>query len=352
MKKFWRRLFSDQRGNVAVLAALLMVGLLGCAALVTDFGMFVLARQRLINAVDAAALAGAARLAPGEGGSAAAAAGFPSPGPVYLAAAVPGFSLRPRAQLAAAAAVPGGGEEEAAISTAEEYALKNGADPAGLNVYISTEPSGAKVVHVSAEKRVDFLLARLLGYSHGKVQASASAAVAGITACRGIAPLLVPKQDFQFGARYTLKYGDPVYPGNFGALALGGRGANVYRHNLIYGYGGKVSVGDLVMTEPGNMSGPTQGIDERLARCRRNCTVDNFEPGCPKILIIPVYIPDGSLHGRDEVKVAGFAAFLVDRADSERDEIHGYFISTTVPGGEADLTQPPGYGLYAVKLLE
>ncbi|SHI34908.1 hypothetical protein [Desulfofundulus thermosubterraneus] len=66
------------------------------------------------------------------------------------------------------------------------------------------------------------------------------------------------------------------------------------------------------------MSGPTQGIDERLARCKNNCTVDHFEPGCPKILIIPVYDPSGTLHGRSQVKVEGFAAFLVDRADSEK----------------------------------
>ncbi|MBC7325162.1 MAG: hypothetical protein H5T99_07595, partial [Moorella sp. (in: Bacteria)] len=194
------------------------------------------------------------------------------------------------------------------------------------------------------------ILARLLGYTSGKVQAAASAAVAGVASCRGVAPLLVSKQDFKFGEKCTLKYGDPAFPGNFGALALGGTGASTYRQNLIYGYSGKIAVGDLVTTEPGNMSGPTQGINERLARCKNNCTVDNFEPGCPKILVIPIYEPDG-VHGRSQVKVEGFAAFLVDRIDSEKDEIYGYFIYTTVEG-EADFSQPPDSGLYAVRLLE
>lgn len=306
LKKFTR----DERGGALVLVSLAMLGLLGFGALVTDFGLYNLARQQLVNAVDAAALAGAAELSPA-----------------------------------------GSGDEAAARRAAAEYAAENGAAPESVEIFVETGPAGNRVVRVSAEKKVDFTLARLLGFASGTVRAGASAAVAGITACRGVAPLLVPQQDFRFGERYTLKYGDPSSPGNFGALALGGRGACNYKKNLIYGYGGEIAVGDMVTTEPGNMTGPTQGIDQRLARCTRNCTVDNFEPGCPKILIIPVYEPDGPLHGRSEVRVAGFAAFLVDRADSQKDEIHGYFICTTVPG-QADFYQPPAYGLYAVRLLD
>ncbi|MEW6274867.1 MAG: pilus assembly protein TadG-related protein [Bacillota bacterium] len=308
-RKAFGKLARDERGGALVLVSLAMLSLLGFGALVTDFGLYILARQQLLNAVDAAALAGAAEFSPA-----------------------------------------GSGEEAAAQRVAGEYAVKNGADPDTLEVFVETGSDGRKMVRVSAEKRVDFVLARLFGFESGTVQAGASAAVAGVTACRGVAPLLVPKQDFRFGERYTLKYGDPAFPGNFGALALGGRGASVYRHNLIYGYGGEIAVGDIVTTEPGNMTGPTGGIDQRLARCTRNCTIDNFEPGCPKILIIPVYEPDGPLHGRSEVRVAGFAAFLADRVDSEKDEIHGYFICTTV-AGQADFSQPTAYGLYAVRLL-
>lgn len=308
-RKAFGKLARDERGGALVLVSLAMLCLLGFGALVTDFGLYNLARQQLVNAVDAAALAGAAELSPA-----------------------------------------GSGEEAVAQLVAGEYAVKNGADPDALEVFVETGSDGGKVVRVNAEKRVDFALARLFGFESGTVQAEASAAVAGIASARGTAPLLVPKQDFHFGERYTLKYGDPAFPGNFGALALGGTGACVYRHNLIYGYGGEIAVGDMVTTEPGNMTGPTQGIDQRLARCTRNCTIDNFEPGCPKILIIPVYEPDGPLQGRSEVRVAGFAAFLADRVDSEKDEIHGYFLSTTV-AGQADFSRPAAYGLYAVRLL-
>ncbi|MGQ9824606.1 MAG: pilus assembly protein TadG-related protein [Desulfotomaculales bacterium] len=304
-----KKIFRDERGGALVLVAVAMLCLLGFGALVTDVGLYTLTRQQLVNAADAAALAGAAELSPA-----------------------------------------GSGEEAAALQTARDYAVKNGADPAELEVSVGPGPGGGKAVRVDAGKKVDFVLARLFGVSSGTVRASASAAVAGVTACRGVAPLLIAKQDFRFGAKYTLKYGDPAYPGNFGALALGGKGADVFRRNLIYGYSGEIAVGDMVTTEPGNMTGPTQAIDQRLSLCTRNCTVDNFEPGCPKILIVPVYEPDGSLHGRSEVRVAGFAAFLADRTDAQKDEIEGYFISMAVPG-RADFAQPPSYGLYAVRII-
>ncbi|MGB9802893.1 pilus assembly protein TadG-related protein [Desulfofundulus sp.] len=310
LRKLLSLLAENEKGSAVVLVSLMMLCLLGFAALVTDFGLYCLSRQQLVNAVDAAALAGAGELSPG-----------------------------------------GSGDETAARSCAEQYALKNVADLTGLAVSVFTTPSGLKVVQVNAVKKVDFILARLLGYTSGEVQAAASAAVAGITSCRGVAPLLIARQDFKFGERYTLKYGDPASPGNFGALSLGGTGADIYRHNLIYGYSGRVSVGDMVTTEPGNMSGPTQAIDERLARCTDNCTVDHYEPGCPKILIIPVYDPHQVLKGRSQVRIEGFAAFLVDRVDCAKDEIQGYFISTTVEG-DADFSRPPDTGVYAVRLLQ
>lgn len=310
IEKIRFRLVTDEGGGVLVLVSVMMLVLLGFAALVTDFGLYVLNEQRLINAVDAAALAGAAELSPA-----------------------------------------GSGDEAVARYCAEQYALRNGADPSELAVSVLTDPTGLKTVEVSAGKEVDFILARLLGFTSGKVQATASAAVAGVTSCRGVAPLLIRKQNFEFGKEYVLKYGDPVYPGNFGALALGGTGASNYRQNLIYGYSGEVAVGDLIDTEPGNMSGPTSGIDERLSRCQHNCTVDHFEPGCPKILIIPVCDPDSQPYGRKPVKIVDFAAFFVDRVDSQRDEIHGYFVRTTAEG-KADFTRPPDGCLYAVRLVK
>ena len=308
-EKLKMKIFRDERGGALVLVAVAMLCLLGFGALVADVGLYTLARQQLVNAVDAAALAGAAELSPA-----------------------------------------GSGEEAAALRAARDYAVKNGADPEALEVFVEPGPGWSKAVRVNAGRKVDFILARLFGVDAGTVRASASAAVAGVTACRGVAPLLIAKQDFRFGVKYTLKYGDPTCPGNFGALALGGTGADVFRHNLIYGYGGQIAVGGMVTTEPGNMANPTQAIDQRLSLCTKNCTFDNFEPNCPKILVIPVYDPAVTPSGRSEVKVVGFAAFFVERTGAHKDEIEGYFISMAVPG-QADFAQPLSYGLYAVRLF-
>jgi len=53
---------TSEKGSVLVMVALGMVVLLGCASLVTDVGLLYTSRNRLINAADAAALAGAQEL--------------------------------------------------------------------------------------------------------------------------------------------------------------------------------------------------------------------------------------------------------------------------------------------------
>jgi Flp pilus assembly protein TadG len=54
-------------------------------------------------------------------------------------------------------------------------------------------------------------------------------------------------------------------PGNFGAIALGGNGASNYRDNIADGYQGTIHIGDIIPTEPGNMVGPTiQGVSDLI----------------------------------------------------------------------------------------
>ncbi|WP_051275885.1 pilus assembly protein TadG-related protein [Desulfovirgula thermocuniculi] len=299
----------EERGGAAVLVALAMTCLLGFGALVTDLGRYYLAGQQLANAVDAAALAGAGELAQS-------------------------------------------GSEQSAVEAARQVALANGAPQETLEVGVSPGPPGEKVVRVQAKRRVDFFLARVLGFGAAEARAQAAASACGVYALTGVAPLLVARQDFRFGELYTLKYGDPFTPGNFGALALGGRGACNYERNLIYGYPGRVAVGDYVTTEPGNMSGPTfYALRQRLAMCSGGCTPERLEPGCPRVLIVPLFDPALPPRGRDEVRVEGFAAFFVDQADAARDEIRGRFLRYAVEG-EGSFEVPADTGLYAPRLVE
>ncbi|KYH32955.1 pilus assembly protein TadG-related protein [Neomoorella mulderi] len=305
------KLLREEKGFAAVFVALNMVAMLSFAALVIDLGLLALNRHLLINAVDAAALAGARELP---------------------------------------------GNPDLARNTAIDYALMNGATET-VEAEVSAD---GNFLTVTASKEVNYFLARLMGFERGEVRARGVAMVAGIKAVRGAAPLAVPAQDFQFGSKYILKQGagqdSPLGPGNYSALSLGGSGASNYEDNLKYGYEGRLAVGDVVNTETGNMSNPTKrAIDYRIDLCRHSppCTPEHFAPGCSRILILPVYEPNLVQDGQiKSIIIAGFAAFLVEQVRGEGNEnfIEGYFIRTVV-AGEADPGQR-NYGLQGVKLVQ
>lgn len=306
MRNFAGRLLKDERGLSFVLVSLGIMALFGMAAMVTDFGRIALTRQRLVNAVDSAAMAGAREL-----------------------------TLNPD------------------TSTREDTARQKALDVAGANGVPSdrvTVTINGNKISVDAGQTVDLIMSRAFSVNSRDVSAHAAAVVSGVNSYLGIAPLTIREQPLVYGQLCTLKYGSPDSPGNFGALALTGRGASNYRNDLINGFGQEVHIGDVLETEPGNMSGPTDGIDQRLARCTDGCTYDNFKPGCPKILVIPMHRND--LHGRDEITVTGFAAFFVDRdaTVSGSDEIKGYFVRMAADGAH-DLSQSIT-GLYTVTLTE
>lgn len=306
MRAFLTKIFKDQRGVSFILASVGMMALFGMVALVTDFGRIALARQQLVNAADSAALAGARELT---------------------------FDTNPLTR------------EATACNKALEVALANGVPPGRTDVIID----GTKIT-VETGKTVEMIMSRAFGVISRDVRARASAVVCGLSSYQGIAPLSIREQPLTYGQLCTLKFGSPDTPGNFGALALDGTGAETYRNNLINGFSGEVHLGDRLWTEPGNMSGPTDGIDQRLARCTDGCTYDNFKPGCPKVLVIPMHRDSPS--GRDQITVTGFAAFFVDRDATicGSDEIKGYFIRMA---GEGDLDfLKPITSLYTVTLIE
>lgn len=312
-----REIAHDQRGFALVLVTMGMVALLGFAALVTDIGMLILTKQRLSNAVDAAALAG----------------GHELPGSADLAR-----------------------------DTAQNYALQNGCntDTPLVSAYDGRQDSK---ITVTAAKEVDFTFARVLGINSGTVNARASAGVNGLSSYRGAAPLAIPDQVFDFNTLYKLKQGSndpvgsPLGPGTYGALSLGGNGASTYENNLKYGYGEKLSRFDVIDTETGNISGPTKdALAYRIGLCNHSpvCSPSHFDPGCSRIIIIPVYEPVVIDKGQvKRIRIVGFAAFLVDSVvpgSGNENEIYGHFIRMVVDG-EADADQAD-YGLKGVKLIE
>lgn len=313
MKIFMRLLkkLKGENGSVLVLSAAAMVVMLGMTAMVVDIGALVLEKNRLANACDAAALAAAREL--------------PS--------------------------------RIDARQKAEEYLGFNGVSSGEANISFD---AGNTRITVEATRVKDLKFARVLGLRQSSVSARSVAAFGAVSSITGIVPFGIPDQALVFGHEYQLKAAahEAYGPGNYGALALGLRGAKNYENNLKYGYSGTVSVGDWIETEPGNMSGPTEdGVNYRLSRCTHTprCTIEHYHPGCPRVCIVPVYAPD-SLQGRDEVRIVGFAAFLLKEVGGKGNDsyVSGYFLQT-VPSDGLKYTIDPNqtdYGLHATRLIE
>jgi hypothetical protein len=301
-KKIWR-LINNENGFSLIVVGISMAFLLGIIGMISDFGNVMLTRQKLVNAADSGALAGSLVLNVNQTSS-------------YI--------------------------ENSAMEKARQVSIANGAPEDEIQVEIMD-----RTISVSATKNVAMIFLKIFGIDNHLVSAKATALTGGLDSFLGIAPLSIKDQPLTYGEISSLKFGSPDSPGNFGALALAGKGASNYKHNLINGFSQQVSIGEILMTEPGNMSGPTDGIDERIGRCLDGCTYDNFKPGCPRVLVIPMF--DNSLQGRDEIIITDFAVFFVDRAISESDEIMGYFVRMASNG----TVNPSRYNsdLYSARLI-
>lgn len=305
------RFSTDQRGSIIAVAALGMGVILAMAAFVIDAGLLYLTRAQLSRAADASVLAAVQEL--------------PS-------------------------------DRAMAESIARDYAMLNGVPeaPEGeISVDISDDN---REIRVAVRKTVRLLFARLLGFSQSEVRARAAARIGPVRAMKGAAPFGVEGQNFVYGELYTLKEkgGDGEW-GNYGALALGGSGGNIYRDNIMYGYQGELHIGDEVETEPGNMSGPTrQGVEYRMDlcrnRCHHECSWDDFAPGCPRLIYVPIVTEPS--HGRSTVTIVGFAAFFLEGVGGRgggHAEVYGRFIRMVTEGEYGD---GGDYGLQAYRLIE
>lgn len=313
-----RKLSKDEKGLALVLVAAAMTAILGFTALVVDVGALYLTRSRLVNACDAAALAGAREL-------------------------------------------PGGDPE----GVTEQYLLENGITQEEIdnNVHIQTDINNSNIT-VGAGRTVDYTFARVLGFTSENVNASATAAYGAVTSVTGAVPFAIPDQQLVFDKQYVLKEGaggsiEGAFRvhGNFGALALGGSGAANYENNLKNGYDSTISIGDWVETEPGNMSGPTRrGVNHRMDRCSHGCTPHNYVPDCPRVILVPIFDPATLNSGRDDVLIVGFASFLLEgvQGNGKNSVVLGTFLEMAPPPSISYDINPsaPDYGLHATKLID
>ncbi|TYQ18059.1 UNVERIFIED_CONTAM: putative Flp pilus-assembly TadE/G-like protein [Acetivibrio alkalicellulosi] len=305
MKVF--HILKSQKGTSLVFFAIMLTVIAGFAAISVDIGLISYEKAKLSNTVDAAALAGAQEL-------------------------LVNFS-----------------NTENIVNT---YIDKNNS---GLSEISIIADNLTRSVEVSATKPVNSYFAKVFGVLSQDVFASAKASVENISAMGGARPFAVVQQTFVYGNLYTLKEGaSDGYSGNYNAIALGGSGTNIYENNLLYGYDGIISVGDIIPTEPGVVARRTErAINTLVDNCNHlpACTHTEYKVNCSRIIFIPV-VNTLEVNGRAYVLVLGFATFFLEGADfmGGHTEIHGRFITYQAQGE----TSPDvnDYGTYGIKLIK
>lgn len=279
----------DNSGQVAIIAAVVMMALLASLSLVVDVGMVFQARRQAQTAADAGALAAAARLAEGR-----------STGD--------------------------------ALQAAGRYAQLNGmpASPA-------LEFPGADSVMVKIATVKKTAVARVFGRSDVAVGATATASWKAAAAVKGLAPFAVPRfrvSDhigasntgvFELGDDRPLDSGCKSGTGQLGYFWLvnldgGSGGVPDYRAWIVDGYPGEVSVGDI-LNGTGVKSTLRSALDERMQ--------SNPE------IIVPVYESTSDSGSNGTYQVSGFAEFHVTSFSltGNPKTVTGYFTNGRVAVG-------------------
>jgi len=352
------RHLSSRRGSVMVYTALLLTVLVGMVALTLDVGRMTIARQRAQMVCDSAALAGAWYLT-GEQSSVRVntGSGLPTTGDGQAALTAKYAALANNEASPAWATSTADGSLPGVTVTFPPYPSQSGyvTSDAGTQVPVRL----GEAIRAQATVNVPMMFARVFGITQARVAASATAIVGltpnnptPVTVTGSALPFAVadtaiwnqavnpPIVNIQMGDQVALKVtsaNDPagfIGSGNFLAVAFSGdRGGNAYRDRIANASPPATFVLNqeiLLMTEPGNMSGPTsQGLTTRLSNdvypypsadgTAWSSWLASYDPytgnrtSTKRIGIVPIIQdPGGDLHGRSSVTLVGFAGFFIE----------------------------------------
>lgn len=323
LQKFWHTFFREQEGSIAVVVAVAMAALLGFSALVMDLGTAYNEAAKLQNAMDSAALAGAREL--------------------------------PAANLSSS-------EWAAAKNVALSYAAENQFDLTSDDltpVYKDDNPD-KQIIGIQATRSavVDYQFIKVLGIQSGTLTRSATAAMQPAGAVTGAVPLSITdtalaqaindgKTDSMLIKISSSSYNEE--DGWFGALLFPGTNPADYTDLLAYGYDGEIYEGQILDMNLGNMSGPTLiGFTTRYNSCTDGCTATNYEPNCPRLVIIPVV----TIGEKKTVEVQSFAAFFLNSCTGEGTNslIYATYIGKYVVPNSGHGTSSEDFGVYTIKL--
>lgn len=302
-----KKILKDENGSVMLWTGAGLFVILAVTALVVDMGRAYIEKAKLQTGLDSASLAGVAHLPD---------------------------------------------DAESAMTACIDIADRNGIPMTTEEVQVlSTNMPNDTLILV---KRISFstVFAKLLGKDIINVSATSKAMVINrpLKNTKGSAPLGIekPAGGWIYGVSYVLKRGGGAgYHGNYGALRLGGSGADVYYNNLKYGYQGIVSIGDVILTKPGNMSGYTRdGVNFRI-RGHESCAFDNHEPDCPRLIKV-IIVDTMQVDGTSPVTVVGFSYFFINGivGSGGEAEIEGVFLQEEIEG-KGISNQEADFGLMA-----
>jgi Flp pilus assembly protein TadG len=313
-----RSLWREESGQGLVVAMLVMVVILGFAAMAIDVGLFLHERRDLQKSADAAALAGAQELP---------------------------YAVADAEQMAA------------------EWADNNGIDVDELEaIEVSSTYATNDTITVRVKRDVPFVFARVLGLTSDTMRADATARVGSPAGMSGLVPWAIEEETLLYAMdnpeeSITLEFGAPGEgEGNFGGIVLDQPGGDEYEENIMYGAEQMIcSVNQepipgcdtAVVPQPGNQAqlvSTSDGavvwrLDNTSSFCgdfdnvfestgdgeyRLNTDCDPFKPGvesCDQVQscrIIPVVVIEGFPEGASEyVDVLTFAVFFMEYFDPQ-----------------------------------
>ena len=341
----------DRRGATLVLMTLCCIPLLAMAALVVDVGRLCVARQKAQNVADAAALAAMRKLD-----------GTPACEDLAcMAAREIGLANNMRSPYWIVEPVRSGDDtvtvtfpkgniqatDGRVIQVKDGQAVRvecRSPVTYGFGRIFGSLSGSGRAAAVAVRKKTDYLTLKLAPWCVSDTSLWSQDPVTG-----ALQPKVVIGQQMPLKITNPSNPGSFIGPGNFLAVAYNGStGAGAYEDNLAgAGLVVTITVGltlsELnVVTQPGNIAGPTKKAIDRRAT-GDTWTFDAWKlqgeqtgryPGSLRVVVLPIIAdPAQPLGGRKPLDVAGFAAFFVETYDEKTTTVYGRFVSAIDKAG-------------------
>lgn len=338
-----KKLFGSSRGQIFVMYAVALVGLLTAVALGTDVALMYVNWQHSQKVADAAALAGANYLNGGISYADSTGTAYPT-----------------------SSGCNGEGSDTAS-KVACTYAVNNGLDASTVTI---SKPTASTIKVVSTQTGLPYFFAKVSGAGTYTVSATAEANSPGPvnTVTKNLVPLglqcttpcpagsFVAGEPVSFGAKFISSTIN--LPGNWGWLDLDGSGGSGLRSDLASGASTSYSVGSTVYTNTGAKVGPiNSGLSSRFSGCPSipdPCTgggnPNNIPAGDPCLVIVPVVdFAAAAKAGKTSMPIEQFAEVYLDPKTTDAKHINGCYVTSTV--GDTIAGPTPSSGPVAAPVL-